>query len=226
LVGDAFVLAEQEADLPAAHPDVAGRDIGVGSDMPVQLSHEALAEAHHFIVALALGIEIRSAFGAAHGQRGERIFEGLLESQKLQNAQVDGRVEAQPAFVRSDCAVHLDAKTAVDLHHALVVDPGDAEHDHALGLDDPVKDAGGNVFRVSLDHGPQRIEHFLDGLVKFGFRRIFCFHLRHDFFNVIARHLDCGRVHNSSTHCVFSSEAALPFFVERLFFWQHLLLTC
>ena len=30
VVGDAPVLAEQEADLPAPDPDVAGRDVGVG----------------------------------------------------------------------------------------------------------------------------------------------------------------------------------------------------
>ena len=154
---------------------------------------KALAEAHHFVVTLALGIEVRSALAAAHGERGERVLECLLEGQELQDAKVDGRVEAQAAFVGADCAVHLDAETAVDLHGALVVNPGHAEHDHALRLDDAVEDAGGDVFRVSVEHEPQRIEHFLDCLVKFGFRRIFCLYLRHDFLNVIARRLDSGR---------------------------------
>jgi hypothetical protein len=122
--------------------------------MPVQLGHEALAEAHYFVVALALGVEIRSALCAAHGKRGERILECLLESQKLLNSKVDGRVEAQTAFVGPDCAVHLDAEAAVDLDGAPIVNPRHAEHNHALRLDDPVKDAGGNEFRVSVEHAP------------------------------------------------------------------------
>ena len=136
LVAQALVLAEQEADLAAAHADVAGRNVGVRADVALQFGHEALAEPHHLVVALALGIEVRSALAAAHGQRGQRVLEDLLERQELQDAQVDAGMEAQPALVRADGAVHLDAEAAVDLDVALVVDPRHAEHDDALGLDD------------------------------------------------------------------------------------------
>src|ERR1700681_4230516 len=78
-----LVLAEQEADLAPAHADVARRNVRVRSDVPRQFGHEALAEAHHFVVALALGIEIAPALAAAHGQRGERILEDLFERQEF-----------------------------------------------------------------------------------------------------------------------------------------------
>ena len=98
VVGDALVLAEEVADLPAAHPDVPGGHVGVGADVAVELGHEALAEAHDLGVGLALGVEVRSPFAAAHGQRGEGVLEHLLEGQELEDAQVDARggSEARP----------------------------------------------------------------------------------------------------------------------------------
>src|ERR1700675_1358686 len=78
-----LVLAEQGADFTPAHTDVARRDVGVRSDVPLQFGHEALAEAHYFVVALALGIEIRTALAATHGQRSERVLEHLFERQKF-----------------------------------------------------------------------------------------------------------------------------------------------
>ena len=135
LIAQPLVLAEQETDLASAHADVAGRNVGVRSDVALQFGHEALAEAHHFVVALALGIEIRSALAAAHGQRGERILEYLLKCQELQDAEIHRGMEAQSALVGADGAVHLDAETAVDLNVALIVEPRHAEHEDALGLD-------------------------------------------------------------------------------------------
>src|ERR1019366_6506286 len=78
-IPDALVLAEHEADLASAYADVAGRNVGVRANVAAQFGHEALAEAHHFVVALALGIEIGAALAAAHGQRGQRVLEDLLE---------------------------------------------------------------------------------------------------------------------------------------------------
>ena len=85
LVGDALVLAEHVADLAAADADVAGRHVHVGADMAVELGHEALAEAHDLVVALALGIEIGAALAAAHRQAGQRVLEGLLEGEELED---------------------------------------------------------------------------------------------------------------------------------------------
>src|SRR5208283_3350645 len=117
-VPNALVLAKQESDLASAHADIACRNVGVRPDVAAQFSHEALAETHDFVITFALGIEIRSTFAAPHGQRGQRILEDLFESQKLQDAQIDGGVEAQTALVGTNRTVHLDAETAIDLHRA------------------------------------------------------------------------------------------------------------
>ena len=86
LVGDALVLAEHIADLAPADADVAGRHVDVGADMAIQFGHEGLAEAHHFVIGLALGIEVGAALAAAHRQPGQAVLEGLLEGQELQHA--------------------------------------------------------------------------------------------------------------------------------------------
>ena len=48
-------------------------------------------------------------------------------------------MKAQPAFVRPDRAVHLDAEPAVHVELALVVLPRNAKHDDPFRLDDPLE---------------------------------------------------------------------------------------
>lgn len=64
---------------------------------------------------------------------GQSILKDLLESQKLQDAQVYGWVKAQATLVGPESTVELHAVAAVDLDLALVVLPYDTELDHALG---------------------------------------------------------------------------------------------
>ena len=113
-VGDALVLAEQVADLAPADADVAGGHVGVLADVPVELGHEGLAEAHDLRVGAAPGVEVRAALAAADGHAGEGVLEDLLEAEELDDAQVHARVEAQTALVGSERGVELDAETAVD----------------------------------------------------------------------------------------------------------------
>ena len=80
LVADALVLAEQVADLTAANADITGGHIGIGADVAVQLGHKALAEAHNLGVALALGVKVRAALAAAHGQAGQAVLEAPAQS--------------------------------------------------------------------------------------------------------------------------------------------------
>ncbi|MDT4836454.1 hypothetical protein FQZ97_701520 [compost metagenome] len=167
-VGQALVLAEEEADLAGADADITGRHVQVGTDMAVQLAHEGLAETHHFGVALALGVEVRAALAATHGQRGQGILEHLLEGEELQHAQVHGRMEAQAALVGTDGAAHLHAEATVDADPSLIVDPRHTEQDGTLRLDDPFDDAGLQVMRIGFQEGPQAAQHLFHGLMELG----------------------------------------------------------
>src|SRR3546814_18690648 len=110
--------------------------------MAVKLGHERLAEAHHFVVALALRVEVRATLAAAHGQRSQGVLEDLFEGEELEDADVHRRMEAQTTFVWADGAVHLDAEPAIDLHAALVVDTGYPGADCTLRLDPAFDDRG------------------------------------------------------------------------------------
>ena len=57
------------------------------------------------------------------------------KARNFEDAEVHRRVEAQPALVRADGAVHLDAEAAVDLDLAVVITHGTREQDHTLRLD-------------------------------------------------------------------------------------------
>ena len=184
LVADPLVLPEQVADLACADADVTGRDVGELPDVPLQLGHERLAEAHHLGVALVLRVEVGAALAAAHGERREGVLQHLLERQELEHADVDARVEPQPALERADRARHLDAVAAVDLDLACVVDPRDAEDDHALRLDEPLQDLVVDVLGMAFEHGSKRLHDLADRLVELRLARVLDPHVGHQLFCV------------------------------------------
>src|SRR5437762_14254434 len=108
--------------------------------MMKQLGHKRLAEAHDFVVGFPLWVEICPPFAAAERPSGERVFENLLKGEELEDAGVNGRVQAQPAPVRSESAIRVDAETAVDLNLGIIITPRDAELHHALRYEDAFED--------------------------------------------------------------------------------------
>ena len=132
--------------------------------MAVQLGHEALAEAHHFHVALAVGIKVGAALAAAHGQGGQAVFEGLLKAEELQDALIDRGMEAQAALVGADGAVELHTVAAVHLNLALIVNPGHTEGDDALRLDQTLNQSGLLVLRVLLHNGLDALQNLAHSL--------------------------------------------------------------
>src|SRR5690606_16264117 len=171
-VGDPLVLPEQVADLPAPDADVARGHVGVLAEVAVELGHEALAEAHDLAVGAALRVEVRAALAAADRQPGQRVLEHLLEAEELHRAQQHRRVEPQPALVRAEGAVELDAELTVDVDAALVVLPGDPEDDLPLRLADPLDDLRVGVLGVLVHGGPDAFQDLAHGLVELPFTRV------------------------------------------------------
>ena len=167
LIDDALVLAEEEADLTGTHADVAGGSIGELADVAVELGHEALAEAHDLGVGLALGVKVAAALAAAHRQGRQAVLEDLLKAQELHDGEVDRGMEADAALVGTDGGVVLDAEAAVDAGPAGVVDPGDAELDHALGLDEALDQTGLLPLGMLADHEIEGLEDLAHGLEEF-----------------------------------------------------------
>jgi hypothetical protein len=73
-------------------------------------------------------------------------------------------MKTQTSFVRTERAVHLDAKPAIDLNLAFVIDPRNAELNHPLGLDKTFQDLSVSILLVTLDGWPDRFEDFCNGL--------------------------------------------------------------
>ena len=135
--------------------------------MALKFRHEALAEAHDFPVALALGIEVRAALAAADGQSREAVFQNLLKAQELQDGEVDRGVEAQTALVRANRGVELHPVAPVHMDFALIVRPRDTEADHALWLDKPFHQRGFLILRMPLHNRFQALQHFQHRLMEF-----------------------------------------------------------
>src|SRR5699024_6088709 len=111
----------------------------------------------------------RATRRATDWQAGQGVLTDLLETEERDDAEGHGRVETQTALVRAQHRVELHAEAAVDLHLAVVVDPGHAEDDLALwlahALDEPIL----RVVLVLLQNTLQRLQNFCDGLMELRF---------------------------------------------------------
>jgi len=74
----------------------------------------------------------------------------------------------------------------VDLDFALVVNPGNPEQDHALGLDGPLEDLGLPVLRTFVQDGPDGLDDFFDRLMELHLRGVLGNHVFHEGSNVLS----------------------------------------
>ena len=160
------ILAIEVADLTAAAAEVAGGAVDILTDVAIELGHKCLAETHHFGVGLAAGIEVAAALGAADRQAGQSILIDLLEAEEFNDREIDRRIETQAALIRTKGRVVLHAVAAVDVVLAVVIHPGHAELDGALGLDHPLQQAGLLIFGMRVDHRAEGRENLFNGLQK------------------------------------------------------------
>jgi len=96
----------------------------------------------------------------------------LLEAEELEDRQVDRRMESHAPLVRADRARVLHPPRAVDVNAAGVVDPRDAELDHAFGLDEPVQEPVVGVLGMLLHERPHALHDLADGLVELRLLRV------------------------------------------------------
>ncbi len=168
----AAVLAVQIADLTAADAHIARRHVAVGPDVAVEGRHEALAEAHDLGVGLAGGIKVGTALRAAHGQAGQRVLEGLLEAEELDDAFIDVLLEAKTTLVRADRAVELAAPAAVGMIIAILIHPADAEREHPLRLDHALEQVDLLILGMRVHDRGNRGQNLFHGLDEFRLVRV------------------------------------------------------
>jgi hypothetical protein len=180
LVGDALILAEHVADSRGLRRRCRRPARRCPRRCAIKLGHEALAEAHHFGVALALRVEVGAALAAAHRKAGQRVLEGLLEGQELQHRLGHGRVEADAALVRADRIVVLDAPAALHADIVVVVLPDDAERHHSIRLGDAAQDLIFVIERLILDELEDILRHLLHRLCEFRLAWIAALHAFHE----------------------------------------------
>src|SRR5690606_9941568 len=106
-----------------------------------------------------------AALAAADRHAGQRVLEGLLEAQELDDPEIDRGVEAQAALVGAEGGVELDPEAPVDLYLTAVVDPGNAEDDLPFGLAEAFDQRVVGIGGMARDHGTQALQHLAHGLV-------------------------------------------------------------
>lgn len=143
--------SHDQLEYPLSLSDVLTGYISISSNVLPQLTHESAAELPDLAVRFPLRVKVCTAFPASHVQPGKSILEHLLEAEELENRQIDGRMEAETAFVGSECGIELDSIATVHLDLALVIFPDDSE------LDDAFWDGGDLegflVLRVLVEEG-------------------------------------------------------------------------
>ena len=179
-IGDPLVLAEHVTDLARTDADVTRRHIDIRADVAMQLGHETLAKAHDLMIAFPFRIEIRSALTPAQRQAGERILEGLLESQKLEHAFVYARMKADPTLVWSDGIVVLHSPATLDANILIVILPADPETYDTIGFRDPAQDLRLVILFLVLDETVDVLRDLLDCLNELFLPWIALFHAFHE----------------------------------------------
>ena len=154
--------------------------------MPLEFGHEALAEAHDLLVALALGIEVRAALGPAHGQGGEAVFQNLLKAQKFQNGQVHGGMEPEAPLIGPDGGAELHPVAPVHVDVPLVVHPGHPEGNDPLGLHKVLHNALFLILGMLVDDLVQALQELQDRLVELLLVRVPGDHLAVDALQILA----------------------------------------
>ena len=170
----------------------AGRHVHIRADVPVKLVHEALTEAHHFIVRLALRVEVCATLAAAHGQAGQGVLEGLFEGQELQHALGDRGVEADTALIRTDRIVVLHAPAPLNADIAFIVLPADPEADHPIRLSDTPQNLVPVIIFLVLNEVVNIFSDFLNRLRELRLPRIAPLHTlneRHQINVITNRHV-------------------------------------
>jgi hypothetical protein len=93
---------------------------------------ESTHESPDLVVRLALRVKVATTFTTTHHQTSQGVLEDLLETQKLEDGQVDSRVETKTSLVRTESRVELDSVTSVDGDGSIIPFPGDSELDDSL----------------------------------------------------------------------------------------------
>ena len=108
------------------------------------------------------------------GRRGGERAPGtcLLECEELQDGEIHGGVEAEPALVRADRRGVLHAVPAVHPHVAGVVQPRHPEAHDALRLHHPLEKRVVRVLWRFGEERPKRVEDFEDRLLELAFVRV------------------------------------------------------
>ena len=78
-------------------------------------------------------------------------------------------MQPQAALVGADGRVVLHPVSAVDLHLALIVHPGNPEGNHALRLHNALKDTPVDEVTPAVRHRRKRLKHLAHCLQEFGF---------------------------------------------------------
>ena len=93
-------------------------------------------------------------------------------------------MKTKTALIGSDGAVELDTVALVYMDLSVVVNPGNAEHNDALGLNKSFKQRTFLIFGMGLYNGGQRFENLSSCLVKFFFNGVFCLELLKHYFGI------------------------------------------
>jgi hypothetical protein len=67
-----------------------------------ELAHEGNAETPDLVVGLALGVEVGSTLASSHAETGKSVLEGLLETEELEDGEVDGGVKTETPLVGTE----------------------------------------------------------------------------------------------------------------------------
>jgi len=178
---ESLVGTEKVTNFSATDVNVTSGNIGISTNVSVELTHEGNTESADLGVGLALGVEVGTTLTTTHVQASKSVLEDLLITKELEDRKVDTGVESKTTLVRTESRVELDSVTTVDLGNTVVVFPDNTELEDTLGD----RDDRDNLLKLRALLEKSRVlksgQKLVVGLFEFGLGRL-------DHFDVLIRY--------------------------------------
>src|SRR5690606_18719758 len=102
--------------------------------MSIQFGLKGMSAAHDFLTRPSLRLDLGAASTSSSLMYCHVFFDNLFKTKDFHNGGIHRRVKTQPTFVRAQCRIEFNPIAFVHLDLALLIEPGNTEHDLSLRL--------------------------------------------------------------------------------------------
>ena len=175
-VTNTFVLTIEVTNFASTNTDITSRHVCICTDVFAQLSHEALAKTHDFVVWFTFRIEVWSTFTTTDWLTSQWVFKDLFETKEFNDWLVYWWVETKTTFIRTNSWWELYTETTVYLYLTFIINPWYTEWNDTFWFNQTFQKVFFDIFRIFIEDRDKWIEDFFNCLKELSLVAVLSFH--------------------------------------------------